>query len=323
MHSMRGGDNANAMIYVALDTLAKPCNALFFMTSGALLLPIKTDGKTFLKRRMGKIIIPCLVWTIIYNLSKVAWGDRSISDMFAILVYVPFSSGAYGILWFVYILIGLYLLVPILSPWLISVSKNSVKCLLGLWVVTLVLIIARNFISFPDDERQMLYYFGGYGGYFLLGYYFHQYRPRHSVLLLLILIICPFAIALLLRTPSFLDVDRWSVLGYLSLFTALCAYGWFGLIQKLVFPRTIENANDGQKLLLKGIITRVSNLSFGVYLSHIIVCNAIWRIPFVTSHGCVLELILTILLTFSISLGIVWLISLLPFAQYIIGYKQR
>lgn len=296
---------------------------IVFMTSGALLLPIKTDDKDFLKRRMGKIIIPCLVWTIIYNLSKVAWGDKGISDMFSVLVNVPFSSGAYGILWFVYILIGLYFLAPILSPWLISASKNSVKWLLGLWLVSLVLIIARNFISIPGDERQMLYYFGGYGGYFLLGYYLHQYHPRHGILLLLILILCPFAVALLLRTPSFLGIDRWSVLGYLSLFTALCAYGWFGLIQKIVFPDTIENASDGQKHSLKSIITKVSNLSFGVYLSHIIVCNAIWRIPFVTSHGCVLELILTILLTFSISLGIVWLISLLPFAQYIIGYKQR
>lgn len=69
MHSMRGGDNANAVVYVALDTLAKPCNALFFMASGALLLPVKTNGREFLKRRLGKIILPCLIWTLVYNVT--------------------------------------------------------------------------------------------------------------------------------------------------------------------------------------------------------------------------------------------------------------
>ena len=66
----------------------------------------------------------------------------------------------------------------------------------------------------------------------------------------------------------------------------------------------------------------ISNATFGVYLIHIIVRNAIWHIPFVISHGCVVELILTISLTFFFSLCIVWLISMLPFANYIIGYKQ-
>lgn len=322
MHSMRGGDNANAVLYVALDTLAKPCNALFFMASGALLLPVKTDRSKFLKRRLAKIIIPCLVWTIVANLFDVACGKQSFSEMLAILVNVPFSDKAYGILWFVYVLIGLYILAPILSPWLSSASKSDVRWLLGIWGVTLILIIARNFIRFPDDERQMLYYFGGYGGYFLLGYYLHQYRPRQNTLLLMFMILLSFVVALLLRAPMFLELNRNSFLGYLSIFIALSSYGWFTLIQKSISSNNTGNESEKINSPIRNFVTKVSNLTFGVYLIHILVRDTIWHIPFVISHGCLIELILTILFTFVFSLSVVWLISMLPFANYIIGYKQ-
>ena len=57
MHSMRGGDNANAVVYVALDTLAKPCDALFFMASGALLLPVKTNGRSVALARLFGLVL--------------------------------------------------------------------------------------------------------------------------------------------------------------------------------------------------------------------------------------------------------------------------
>lgn len=323
MHSMRGGDNANAVVYVALDTLAKPCNALFFMASGALLLPVKTISRDFLRRRLGKIIGPCLIWTLVYNITQVMWGEQSVSDMLSLFVNVPFSDKAYGILWFVYVLIGLYILAPIITPWLNTTDRLEVKHYLLLWGGTLLLIKARNFVKFPADERQMLYYFGGYAGYFVLGYYVHKYRPNISSALLIIMIILPFAIALLLRMPSFLEVDRWSVLGYLSLFTALCSFGWFGFVQKVTTSSFSIKVNLNQeKTFMRCMIVKTSNLTFGVYLVHIIVRNALWKFPFVISHGCIMELLLTISLSFFISLGIAWGISKLPYAQYIIGYRK-
>ena len=67
----------------------------------------------------------------------------------------------------------------------------------------------------------------------------------------------------------------------------------------------------------------ISNLTFGVYLMHIIVRNVLWHIPFIKGHGCIVELSLTIMLTFVISLGLSYAISNLSFAQYIIGFKNK
>lgn len=318
MHSMRGGENANGIIYVALDTFAKPCNALFFMTSGALLLPVKTGGRLFLSKRLSKVIIPCILWTIIYNITKVAWSDQSIIETGLLLINIPFSDKAYGILWFIYVLIGLYLVAPIISPWLQSTSHKNVKAALIIWCFSLIFLIFRNYIYIPANEKQMLYYFSGYIGYFILGYYLHRYHPRMNNLLVFTLILLPYLIALIIRTPLFSEINPWSVLGYLSFFTALCAFAWFIAIQRLSPLCNVINHTT------KRFITRLSNLTFGVYLTHIIVRNALWHFfPYVTSNGCIMELLLTISLTFLLSFCFTYLIANIPFANYIIGYKNK
>ena len=320
MHSLRGG---GAKTIVALDTFAKPCNALFFMTSGALLLPVVGGGGNFLKKRLSKIVVPCFLWTIIYNVEHVAFDDYSLIDAIDKLIYIPFCSNAYGILWFVYVLIGLYFLAPIITPWLISSQRKNVEFVLLLWLISLIFLIMRNYIEIPDDEQSMLYYFSGYAGYFLLGYYLHRYRPGINSILLVAFIVLPFLIALLIRMPFFSDIDRWSVLGYLSLFTALCSLWYFEIVEKITARLIHDDSKKSLVSCISPIISIISNLSFGVYLMHIPVRNALWHIPFVQAYGWKVELTLTILLTFLLSLLVAYIISKFSFAKYIIGYTSK
>ena len=50
MHSPMPSDNANGVFLVALSYFTAPCIGLFFMVSGALLLPVKEEYPTFLKK---------------------------------------------------------------------------------------------------------------------------------------------------------------------------------------------------------------------------------------------------------------------------------
>lgn len=327
MHSMRGGENANAVIYATLTIFAAPCNALFFMTSGALILPVKSEGGAFLKKRLGKIIVPCLFWTLMYNLVLLLFGERSIPEMLSLFVYIPFCDKAYGIMWFVYVLVGLYMLAPIISPWLVAAKKRGIEIVLAVWFVTLVLLIVRNFMHILSDERQMFYYFGGYAGYFVLGYYLHTYRPKIKVWIAICFILLSFLVGGLLRVEPFLGMDRKSVLGYLSLFIALSSIGWFSLIQT-VAPRISQSVRKilSQKSFMtnktRKFVIVVSNLTFGVYLTHFITCHTLWHIPFIVNNGCVAEILLTVILTFTLSMLLAWGLSRLPLASYLIGYKR-
>lgn len=328
MHSMRGGENANAVIYATMTIFSAPCNALFFMTSGALILPVKSEVGTFLKKRLGKIIVPCLFWTLVYNLVLLLFGDRSIPEMLSFFLYIPFCDKAYGIMWFVYVLVGLYMLAPIISPWLVAAKKRDIEIVLAVWFVTLVLLIVRNFMHILSDERHMLYYFGGYAGYFVLGYYLHTYRPKIKVWIAICLILLSFLVGGLLRVEPFLEMDRKSILGYLSLFIALSSIGWFYLIQTVMPRITVQLRKKifSQKSFLidkmRHLLIVASNLTFGVYLTHFIICHALWHLPFIVKQGCIVEIILTVTLTFSLSMLLAWGLSRLPVASYLIGYKR-
>lgn len=85
-----------------------------------------------------------------------------------------------GHLWYVYMLRGLYLLVPILSPWLQVASKRALQGYLGLWAFTSLLGYIH--LLFPEilgerfwNPTPMLYYFTGFAGYFVLGFYLHRF----------------------------------------------------------------------------------------------------------------------------------------------------
>ena len=49
-------------------TFMRPAIPLFVMATGALLLPVKQNITAFYSRRMGRIVVPFLVWSLLYNL---------------------------------------------------------------------------------------------------------------------------------------------------------------------------------------------------------------------------------------------------------------
>ena len=53
-----------------LSYLTAPGLCLFFVISGTLLLPIKTDARLFLRKRMGKVVIPTVFFSILYIFLK-------------------------------------------------------------------------------------------------------------------------------------------------------------------------------------------------------------------------------------------------------------
>ena len=122
----------------SLSYFTAPCIGLLFMISGALLLPFsdKYDAISFLKKRLGKVLSPTLFWTAFYTLVKGLENGFN-SDLIKYLFSIPFSAQGHGILWFMYTLIGLYLLAPILSYWLRSVAKKELQFYLVLWGISL------------------------------------------------------------------------------------------------------------------------------------------------------------------------------------------
>lgn len=228
MHSPMPSDNASGSFLSALSYLTAPCIGLFFMVSGALLLPVKDDYRTFLRRRLSKIVIPTLAWTAIYLGLKIYYSESEI-DIVQSVLSVPFSAQGHGILWFMYTLIGLYLLAPILSAW-VNVAKDSeLRLVLILWMVTLCYPLIESYIQITTGTTGILYYFTGYAEYFLLGYYLKHRCQRPKRIAATAVAAVGFALIPALKYMQ-VPFDFYRLFGYESIFVvALSCAIWLSI----------------------------------------------------------------------------------------------
>lgn len=235
------------------------------------------------------------------------------------LLSVPFSAQGTGILWFMYTLVGLYLLAPIIGSWLSTLPiLTNVKLYLILWLVTLCYPLISLVADVNETTTGILYYFGGYVGYFLLGYVM-LHHPQVVRWRWLLPIVAIAVIAPMVCRAMHWEVDFYRVFWYLSVFvTAMCA-AWFKVLVQW----------SGRWLQRHQVFTRAlvlfSNLSFGIYLSHFFIMRRVlWRIPFIIEiQSYVVQTAVIIVLTLVLSFALSLLISLLPHSEYLIGWHYK
>lgn len=319
MHSPLPSENANANgpFLVALSYFTAPCIGLFFMVSGALLFPVRTDYFTFLRRRFGKVALRTVLWSLIYIVLRLYYSESEINVLQAV-ASIPFSAQGEGVLWFMYTLCGLYLLAPILSGWLEHATKREIEFVLVLWAVTLCYPLLQLWFSINDTITGPLYYFGGYAGYFLLGYYLRHYPGNISAWLSGGVVVA--GVVLLLVTKHYgVELNFYSVFWYLSVFVvALCITLWiitYKMCNGVIF-RNLKN---------QGAICTLSNLSFGVYLIHILVMRYwMWRQEWILEiSNYILQTIAIAVLTIMGSIALCFIIAKMPVGDYMIGYRIK
>lgn len=299
MHSPLPNACDNGLILSGLSYLTAPCIGIFFMISGALILK-KTDistfsSKEFIRKRITKVLFPMSFWSIIgYALS-----------------FCGISNAENGILWFMYVLLGLYLLSPILIRWLNSASKREIEFYLLLWTISLCYPYISAAFQIFIGVTSWLYYFAGYVGYYVLGYYLNNYGLCKRYLRGVLVLFSLFSVGLpILTRVCHWNVNFYSWFWYLSLSVALmCVMWWLVIVKCAHFFECC-----------RPVITELSKLSFGIYLVHILVMrNFLWKLEWMQSLTGLTQILVCAFLTFVISAAISWLISKLKFSKYFIG----
>ena len=315
MHAPIPNTGLNSYILSADSLMTASGIGLFIMVSGALILPVTMPTKQFLKKRFGKIVWPTLFWTLFYML--IYWYEIGFEniELWHALLSIPFIPQFNGVLWFMYMLAGLYLLAPILSSWIKQSGRREIEFYLCLWGITLCYPLIRNFVGVIEGHTGILYYFGGYAGYFLLGYYLKNYLEKTKAWLNFLFLIIPLAIAAVLKIQQ-IQVDFYDIFWYLSILVTMMAVAWFMLI------KGITKQYNAKSQFHKGVVF-VSNCCFGIYLVHIFIMRSIiWHWEPLLRMG-VMQIVVVTLLTFIGSLAVSWLISYLPWAEYFIGFRRK
>ena len=89
-----------------LNTPLRAAVPLFILTSSYLLAPVKTDLKTFIKKRLMRVLIPFLIWSILYAVVPIPGSGCSV-DVAGNLKSLMFNfvMTSSGHMWFVYMLL--------------------------------------------------------------------------------------------------------------------------------------------------------------------------------------------------------------------------
>ena len=174
------------------DSFVRACVPLFVVASSYLQFPLHYSTGEFLRRRAQRVLVPFLCWSIVYAL---AWGEP-VDNLRSLLLNFNYAAGH---LWFVYMLVGIYLLMPMLSPWAERVGKRELQFYLLLCFATTLIPFVRalaadgaapviygptgipNRALYPLwgeaswNTYGLFYYLSGFIGYLLLGLYLRRF----------------------------------------------------------------------------------------------------------------------------------------------------
>ena len=291
---------ADAFWVSVLNVLPRASVALFVVASSYLQFPLHYSAGTFFRRRAARVLVPFVLWSVIYAL---AWGEP-VQNFKDLLLNFNYAAGH---LWFVYMLIGVYLLMPLLSPWAEKVGRRELLVYLGIWLFTTLIPLIRQWAGgaapviygpsgIPNAAKYPLwgeaswntyglfYYLSGFIGYLLLGLYFRKFVGELSWKKTLGVAVPSFLAGFALCCGGFLR-RVWADTGGVFPFegpvgnAALWEGPWlndtFGVALMtiawlLVFKKIRSGGAFYEKVLLP-----VSQASYGMYLSHMFLLAAV------------------------------------------------
>lgn len=282
------------------DSFVRACVPLFVIASSYLQLPLHYSAGEFLRRRAARILIPFAVWTLVYAF---LWGEP-VTNLKSLLLNFNYAAGH---LWFVYMLIGIYLIMPLLSPWAEKVSKKELLVYLGICFATYLIPFIREAVStetpiiygptgIPNPAKYplwgeaswnsygMFYYVSGFIGYLLLGLYFRRFVSQLSWKKTLAVALPVWGLGFFIAFGDFLRRAFEYCGGVFPLegktgVAAILETSWvndsigvalMAIGWVLIFRKITASGCFYNKILLP-----VSRASYGMYLSHMIVLAAV------------------------------------------------
>ena len=290
----------NAMMF------AVPC---FVMVTGALLL----DPARVLtyKKLFGKLILrmvtALLVFSLLFSLFDVTlvakeFTAKGLWDGFK----TAFFGGGWKHMWYLYLMIALYLLMPAYRLVTKSASRTDILYLTGVYCVFLAILPTVESLT----GKTFAFYicaFSVYPLYLFLGYAMHNELLRIPTPLAAILALAGLGLTVGLTVHyTGKDSEVNSLLGnYSFAVTVLTAAGIFGLLRA---------GKDRSHRVLDTLCRELEQCSFGIYLIHMAALKlvfAVWKLdPF--AHGGALTVLGISAAVLIVSYGAVRLLRSIP-----------
>lgn len=309
------------IVLTAYLAFSRFCVPIFLMISGVLFLRTETrvSFRKIYAHNILKLCVFLLFWGMcyqIYNLTvaqKIYVGEGTLWTLISEGFQNVFRGETQAHLWYIYTIIGLYMIVPLLKPWINNLSKKEIEYFLVLYFIFNVIYsvicnldveafkIICNFSS-----RLSINIVGGYIGYLVLGYYLDAYElPDKMRKICYALGVAGFLFSAVLTVfySRHLGAVTEIFWNYCSVFV------FFWSIAVFVFFRY----NLDQCYKAADII---ANYTLGIYACHMFVVFELWRNGISTfSFSSIFSVPVITVLVFICALGFTYVIGKIPFLR--------
>lgn len=295
------------------DGIVRFCVPVFIMISGSFFLDNSRElplGKLF-KKNVSRIVTAFFFWSFCYSLVLYFISPAKDSYTFGVW-FKEFLCGRYH-LWYMFAIFGLYLATPILRK--VTADRKTTEYFIILAVIfssVAKLLKAIKPIAPTVNEITAdigMYTVYGYAGYFVLGYYLKSTDFSVKMRRLIYALGAVGVLATVIGTAIWSNV-KGSAVG--TLYNNFMPNVWAESVAVFVFFKySVSKIKWSEKQV--GIISKLSALSFGMYLFHDFVNIAFKEWNFTTLlYNPVLSVLCNSVIIFAVSFAVAWLLSKIP-----------
>lgn len=129
---------ASWLTATAFASVARICVPLFFLLTGYLLLRPDISAFPFWRRRLRKLSVPWLFWSLVFIAYRCLHHKNQISGLSALRLLL--ADEVYYHLWFFYVMFGICLAIPFLAPLLKTSCQRLFLTACLFWCITVVIL---------------------------------------------------------------------------------------------------------------------------------------------------------------------------------------
>ncbi len=302
-------------VYNLYDSLVRASVPLFIMISGVLFLnKAKIEIKNLYKTNILKMTLFCLTWNIIYYFFDLF----ILGGNFDLLEFINKLILGHYHLWFIPMIIGLYIITPLLTKITVNSNYKTFKYFLLIFMFGCLMKtidyctflprydIIHNFISQLPIDIICQYY-----SYFLLGYFLYNYDigfiKDKKKLLYIAFLGCVIACTCGTWYLSYKNgINTSSFYESFSIFTLVEAISIF-LIFK--YSKFISEEIYSKKVM------DISKSTLGIYAIHVLIMDLLFHYQIITvkSFNPILSVPIISIIVFIFSLLIISLVKKIKF----------
>ena len=321
----------NGIVAITYNSFGRVGVPIFLMLTGVLLLNNKLPIKDFIKRRYPRVIIPFIFWMILFLVfNLLILKPELLNGNLVFYIIESFLTDR----WYVWMILGVYLIIPIFASFIKKSKLEGVKYFLIIWLITTTLFTITPLLGFSLKSLDLAI-FTGPMGFLFLGYYLHNKEFDSSAKNIVIISLLIFVIFTLIKAfilyqdvinpfkfryyiflvKSKLEIDPISTIQVALLFLIV---KYISKVNMGIF-RKISNFCNKKTVL--ALIISISQASYGIYLNHYFIINTLKDIHF--PFGRLPSLIFVPIISITILLiayGVMLILNKVPIINKLTGY---